>query len=62
MKFDNLISCNPAMQDTVRQARHFASFQFPILIVGERDGKQPWLSASDNESAFRTRLIRLQCS
>lgn len=64
MKFDSLISRNPAMQNTVRQARHFASFQFPILIVGESGTeKQPLAECIHNESAFHdTPFIRLNCS
>lgn len=63
IKFGSLISRSPAMQRTVEQARHFASFQFPVLITGESGTeKQSLAECIHNESVFRdTPFIRFNC-
>lgn len=62
--FENMISRSPQMQDLCAQARHFASFGFPVLITGPSGTEKQYLAECiHNASSFKDYpFFRFNCN
>lgn len=62
--FDRMISRSPQMRELCTQARHFASFQFPVLIMGDSGTEKQYLAECiHNASSFKNQpFFRFNCN